>query len=62
MRTVTLSGSLRESVGKKDARRLRAQGLVPCVLYGGKEQKHFFTQEKQFKDIVYTDKPSFLSL
>jgi len=62
MRTVTLSGSLRESVGKKDARRLRAQGLVPCVLYGGKEQKHFFTQEKQFKDIVYTDKPCFVEL
>lgn len=62
MRTVSLSGSLRKSVGKKEARRLRAQGLVPCVMYGGKEQKHFFTQEKQFKDIVYTNKPCFIDL
>lgn len=57
-----MSGSLRGSVGKKDAKRLRQEGLVPCVLYGGKEQIHFFTQEKQFKDIIYTPKACFVNI
>lgn len=62
MRTVSMSGSLRGNVGKKDAKRLRSEGLVPCVLYGGKEQIHFFTQEKQFKDVIYTPKACFVEL
>ena len=62
MRTVSMSGSLRGNVGKKDAKRLRKEGLVPCVLYGQKEQLHFFTQEKQFKDIIYTPKACFVEL
>ncbi len=41
MKTVSLSGSPRENVGKKDAAALRAQGKTPVVMYGGKEQIHF---------------------
>ncbi len=54
MKKVSVSGSPRENVGKKDAKRLRREGFVPCVVYGGKEQIQFFTSEKNFKDIVYT--------
>ncbi len=54
MKKVSVSGSPRENVGKKDAKRLRREGFVPCVVYGGKEQIQFFTSEKSFKDIVYT--------
>ncbi|MPM22820.1 50S ribosomal protein L25 [bioreactor metagenome] len=57
-----MSGSLRGNVGKKDAKRLRNEGLVPCVLYGQKEQLHFFTQEKQFKDVIYTPKACYVEL
>ena len=39
MKTVSMSGSLRENVGKKDAKSLRKQGLVPCVVYGGKGEQ-----------------------
>jgi large subunit ribosomal protein L25 len=49
-----MSGSLRENVGKKDARRHRVQGLVPCVLYGGKEQMHFTLDEKAFGKLIFT--------
>jgi large subunit ribosomal protein L25 len=38
MKTVSLSGSLRENVGKKDAKKLRKEGLVPCVLLGAGEE------------------------
>ena len=54
MKKVSVSGSPRGNVGKKDAKRLRREGNVPCVVYGGKEQIRFFTSEKNFKDIVYT--------
>lgn len=51
MKTVSLSGSLRENVGKKDAKKHRRNGDFPCVIYGGKEQVHFVTNEKEFKKI-----------
>lgn len=54
MKTVSISGSQRENVGKKDAKELRKSGHVPCVLYGGKEQVHFSVAEKDFKDLLYS--------
>ena len=54
MKPVSISGSPRVNVGKKDAKELRRQGRVPCVLYGGKEQIHFSSLEKDFKKLVYT--------
>ena len=54
MKTVSMSGSLRENVGKKDAKKNRREGKIPCVLYGGKEQIHFQMEEKAFIKIVFT--------
>jgi len=62
MKTVSLSGSLREGVGKKDAKGIRYQGKVPCVLYGGKEQVHFTTDATSFKAILFTPKHLLLKL
>lgn len=49
-----MSGSLRENVGKKDAKAQRLNGMIPCVLYGGKEQKLFIVEESQFRNLLYT--------
>lgn len=54
MKTVSLSGSPRENVGKKDARSLRARGQVPCVVYGGQEQVHFSVDLIELSKYVYT--------
>lgn len=54
MKTVSLSGSPRANVGKTDAASLRAKGQVPCVIYGGSEQIHFYADERAFKNIIYT--------
>jgi large subunit ribosomal protein L25 len=54
MKTISMSGSLRENVGKKEARQQRRQGNVPCVLYGGEKQVHFSTDEKSFNRILFT--------
>jgi len=62
MKTVSMSGSPRANVGKKDAKALRNAGLVPCVIYGGKEQIHFSTPETSFKQIVFTPDVCFIEV
>jgi len=52
MKTASLSGSSRESVGKKDASQLRLNNRVPAVLYGGGDQKHLSVGELDISKIV----------
>ncbi len=54
MKSITINGSKRESVGKAATKALRNAGQVPCVLYGGNEPVHFSAEEKAFKNLVYT--------
>lgn len=54
MKSVSISGSLRENVGKKDAKAQRANGLIPCVLYGGEKQYQFVVELNQFRSLIYT--------
>jgi large subunit ribosomal protein L25 len=62
MKTVSMSGSLRENVGKKDARKHRKDGEIPCVIYGGQKQLHFVIQEKDFKKIFHVPEVCLLKL
>ena len=55
MKSITIKGSKRESVGKKSTKALRNAGKVPCVLYGGEAKPlHFSADEVSFNDLVYT--------
>jgi len=54
MKSITIKGSQRESVGKVSTKALRNAGKVPCVLYGGDKPLHFSADEIAFKDLVYT--------
>ena len=54
MKSVSISGSLRENVGKKDAKAQRRNGMIPCVLYGGEKQYEFVVPEGQFRNLIYT--------
>jgi large subunit ribosomal protein L25 len=55
MKSITINGSKRESVGKKATKALRNAGQVPCVLYGVEgDPLHFAAEEISFKDLVYT--------
>ena len=54
MKSITIKGSERESVGKAATRTLRNAGMVPCVLYGGDQPVHFTAEEIAFKNLVYT--------
>jgi len=54
MKSLTINGSKRESVGKKATKAVRNAGQVPCVLYGGGKPLHFVAEEAAFKPLVYT--------
>ncbi len=54
MKSITIQGTKRESVGKKSTKALRDAEQVPCVVYGGGEPLNFSTEEKSFKNLVYT--------
>ena len=54
MKSITIKGSERESVGKVSTKALRNAGAVPCVLYGGDQPVHFSAEEAAFKHLVYT--------
>lgn len=62
MKSVSISGSPRENVGKKDAKAQRSRGMVPCVIYGGKEQQLFVVEEKEFKNLLYTPEVKYAEL
>ena len=54
MKSITIDGSKRESVGKKATATLRNACMVPCVVYGGDEPIHFQAPELAFNKLVYT--------
>lgn len=54
MKSISITGSKRESVGKKATKALRNAGQVPCVIYGGDQPMHFSAPELAFKGLVYT--------
>ncbi|MDR2557097.1 MAG: 50S ribosomal protein L25 [Bacteroidales bacterium] len=62
MKTVSISGSLRENVGKKDAKALRSSGLVPCVAYGASGQQHFYAPEKELYKFFTTPEVFYVEL
>ncbi len=54
MKTITIEGHLRTENGKKAARQLRSQEMVPGVIYGGSAEVNFYAPAKAFKTLVYT--------
>jgi large subunit ribosomal protein L25 len=54
MNTITVEGQLRTETGKKAARQLRSQDLVPGVIYGGEKEIVFSAPAKALKSLVYT--------
>lgn len=62
MKSIAISGSPRENVGKRDAKELRYQGQVPAVLYGGATQTHFAVSAADLKPVIYTPEVHFIDL
>ena len=62
MKTVEIIGYRRANLGKNDAQKIREEGHVPCVLYGGDNQVHFYSPVILFRDLVYTNEAHFVHL
>jgi len=62
MKTASLSGSLRENVGKKGASAIRKSGSIPGVLYGGQDQTHFTVEENSINKLVFNPDVFYIEL
>ncbi|AZB24260.1 50S ribosomal protein L25/general stress protein Ctc [Chryseobacterium bernardetii] len=62
MKSITIQGTKRESVGKKSTKALRDAELVPCVVYGGEAPLNFSAEENAFKGLVYTPEAHTVSI
>jgi large subunit ribosomal protein L25 len=62
MKTIEIIGYQRANLGKIESARLREEGNVPCVLYGGESQVHFYAPMILFRDLVYTNEAHFVHL
>ena len=54
MKSIEIAGSKRAAEGKKEVKKVRAEGNVPCVLYGGGVNLNFSVPKKSFKNLVYS--------
>jgi large subunit ribosomal protein L25 len=54
MKSVSVKGTKRESLGKKQAKRIREQGDVPAVLYGHEELMHISVPFSELRKLIYT--------
>jgi large subunit ribosomal protein L25 len=62
MKTVEIVGYKRANLGKSQSQQLRNEGNVPCVLYGGDKQVHFYAPMILFRELVYTNEAHFVHL
>jgi large subunit ribosomal protein L25 len=54
MKTVAVSGQLRENLGKKGSKATRLEGLAPAVLYGDGDPIHLAIAPLSVRALIYT--------
>src|SRR5699024_7665800 len=62
MKSIAISGSVRQNVGKRDTKQLRYEGRVPAVLYGKEDQVHFSVSAADLRQVLYTPEVLFIDL
>lgn len=54
MKTFELQGTKRTELGKKASKALRAEEMIPCIIYGGETSVHFYVTEKAVRNLIYS--------
>ncbi len=54
MEKINLKAKLREELGKEAVKKLRAQGLIPAVVYKGKNSLNIKVLSKDFLEVIHT--------
>lgn len=64
MKTYELKGEVRDDFGKKAARSYRSEGLIPCVVYGGSNEKNlnFVVKKSDVRNLIYTPEVYLINL
>jgi large subunit ribosomal protein L25 len=62
MKSLEIVGFKRANLGKTDAKALRLDSQVPCVLYGGAEAVHFSVPAILFRELLYTPEAHIVDL
>ncbi len=62
MKSLEIVGFKRANLGKTDAKALRLDSQVPCVLYGGQETVHFSVPAILFRELLYTPEAHIVDL
>lgn len=62
MREVEVIGFKRANLGKAEANKLRAEGNVPGVLYGGDDLVQFYAPAIQFRSALYSPDACFIKI
>ena len=62
MKEFELKGELRQEFGKKAAKALRKQDLVPCNLYGAGENVTFTVNVNEVRKLIYTPDTQLVNL
>jgi large subunit ribosomal protein L25 len=62
MKTIDIKGTVRETVGKTNSKKLRRENHIPCVVYGRDGNIHFAVHENEVRKLVYTPNVHLLNL
>lgn len=62
MKSVSIKAKERKELGKKSTQALRKDEQVPCVLYGGEKNIHFYAPQVELKKIIYTNQVYIIDL
>ena len=62
MKSLEIVGFKRANLGKTDAKALRLDSQVPCVLYGGEDTVHFYVPAILFRELLYTPEAHIVDL
>ncbi len=54
MKSIEIKGTERKDFGKSSIKKLRVNGNIPCVIYGGEKNIHFSVFGNDLKNLVYT--------
>lgn len=54
MKTIQLKGELRSDLGKGATRRVRSEGKVPAIIYGGENSVHCSVEPLAVRPLIYT--------
>lgn len=54
MKHFEINANLRTDLGKKASKQIRKDNNIPCVIYGGENVVHFYTNQADVRKFIYT--------